>query len=93
MLVLLVVAGMAILAFLLTRLFEGSGETALLVWISGCSLSLALPLLAVILAVRTFRGIASPLGDVTAAEATTSRKSSRFQQLRTPRDICTDRAD
>jgi len=37
------------------------------VWIGGCGLSLALPLLAVGLAVRTFRGVATPLADVMAA--------------------------
>ncbi len=67
LLALLFVGGLAILAFLLTRLFDGGGETAVLVWIGGCSLSLALPIVAIILAGRTFRGIASPLGDMTAA--------------------------
>jgi signal transduction histidine kinase len=64
---LLVVGGMAVLAFLMTRLFGGNGHTALLVWLGGCGLSLALPLLAVILAVRAFRGIATPLAGVMAA--------------------------
>jgi signal transduction histidine kinase len=63
----LVVGGMAVLAFLVTRLFGGNGQTALLVWFSGCGLSLALPLLAVVLAVRAFRGIATPLAGVMAA--------------------------
>ena len=65
--VLLVLGGMAALAFLLTRLFGGDGQTAVLVWIGGCGLSLALPLLAAGLAVRVFRGIATPLADVMAA--------------------------
>jgi two-component system sensor histidine kinase BaeS len=64
---LLVVGGMAVLAFLMTRFFGGNGQTALLVWIGGCGLSLALPLLAVVLAVRAFRGIATPLAGVMAA--------------------------
>lgn len=58
---------MATLAFLLSRLFGGDGHTALLVWIGGIGLSLALPLLAVGLAVRAFRDIATPLADVMAA--------------------------
>ena len=58
---------MAALAFLLSRLFGGGGQTAVLVWIGGCGLSLAMPLLAVGLAVRAFRGIATPLADVMAA--------------------------
>lgn len=65
--VLLVLGGMATLAFLLSQLFGGNGHTALLVWIGGIGLSLALPLLAVGLAVRAFRDIATPLADVMAA--------------------------
>jgi two-component system sensor histidine kinase BaeS len=63
----LVLGGMGALAFLLTRLFGGNGQAALLVWIGGCGLSLALPLLAAGLAVRAFQGIATPLADVMAA--------------------------
>ena len=58
---------MAALAFLFARLFGGGGRAAVLVWFGGCGLSLALPLLAVGLAVRAFRGIATPLADVMAA--------------------------
>lgn len=64
---LLVLGGMAILAFLLTRLLEGNEQTAMLVWWGGCSLALALPLFAAGLAVRAFRGIATPLARVMEA--------------------------
>ncbi len=64
---LLVLGGMAALAFLLTRPFGGDGQTAVLVWVGGCGLSLALPLLAAVLAMRAFRDIATPLADVMAA--------------------------
>ena len=67
---LLIVGSMAVLAFLLTRFFGGNGQTAILVWAGGCGLSLALPLLAVGLAIRAFRGIASPLANVMAAADT-----------------------
>ncbi len=40
---------------------------AVLVWVGGCGLSLALPLLAGVLAMRAFRGVATPLADVMAA--------------------------
>jgi len=61
---------MTAFAFLLSRLFEGGGRMAALVWIGGCGLSLALPLLAGIIAMRAFRDIATPLADVmTAADA------------------------
>ena len=66
---LLVLGGMAALAFLLTRLFGGDGQTAKFVWLGGCGLSLVLPLLAVMLATRAFQGIATPLADVMAAAA------------------------
>jgi two-component system sensor histidine kinase BaeS len=65
--VLLVLGGMAALAFLLTQLFGGDVQIALLVWFGGCGLALALPLLAAGLAVRAFRGIATPLADVMAS--------------------------
>ena len=65
--VLLVLGGMAALAYMLTQLFGGTGQTAVLVWAGGCGLSLALPLLAGALALRVFRGVATPLADVMAA--------------------------
>jgi two-component system OmpR family sensor kinase/two-component system sensor histidine kinase BaeS len=58
---------MAALAYLLTRLFGGDGQAAVLVWIGGCGLALALPLAATAIATRAFRGIATPLADVMAA--------------------------
>jgi two-component system sensor histidine kinase BaeS len=64
---LFVVGGIAALAFVFTRLFAGDMQTAVLVWVTGCSLSVALPLLAVGLAVWAFSGIARPLADVVAA--------------------------
>ena len=65
--VLLVVGGMALLAWLLNRWFGGDQQTAALVWLGGCSLALALPVLAIVLASRAFRGIAAPLADVMEA--------------------------
>jgi len=65
--VLLFVAGMGGLAFVLTRLFGGSGQTALLVWLAGCGLAVVLPVLAGVVAMRTFGGIADPLARVMAA--------------------------
>jgi signal transduction histidine kinase len=64
---LLVLGGMAALAFLFSRLLGGDGQTAVLVWVTGCGLALALPLLAAAVAVRAFRGIATPLADVMGA--------------------------
>jgi two-component system sensor histidine kinase BaeS len=64
---LLAIGGMAALAFVFTRLFAGDMQTAVMVWISGCSLSVALPVLAIALAVWAFSGIARPLADVVAA--------------------------
>ena len=65
--VLLFVGGTAAAAFIITRLFGGSGQTAILVWVLGLSLTLALPVMAITLAMRAFRRIASPLADIMAA--------------------------
>ena len=65
--VLLVLGGMAVLALLLTRAAGGSDEIALFVWVGGCGLALALPILALTIAGRAYRGIATPLADVMAA--------------------------
>lgn len=88
---LLVAGGMAVLAFHLTQFFGGNGEMARLVWVSGCGLALAFPLVALALAARAFRSYAIPLADVmTAADAVadgdlsvrvTQRGSREFQQL------------
>jgi signal transduction histidine kinase len=64
---LLVLGGMAALAFLLSHLFGGDGHTARLVWMAGVSLALSLPLLAAAVARRAFQRVASPLADVMAA--------------------------
>ena len=64
---LLFLAGMAGLAFLLTRLFGGDGQATLLVWLLSCGLALALPLLAGAIAIRSFRGMVDPLAQVMAA--------------------------
>jgi signal transduction histidine kinase len=65
--VLLFFGGLAIAAYLLSRFFGGDGQTAVLVWILGCGLAVALPLIALALAARAFRGIATPLAGVMAA--------------------------
>ena len=68
--VLLVLGGMAALAFVLARAFGGDGQTAALVWVGGIVLALGLPFLAITFAVEAFKDIAVPLADLmTAAEA------------------------
>jgi two-component system OmpR family sensor kinase/two-component system sensor histidine kinase BaeS len=64
---LLVVGGMAALAFLFVRLLGGHGRVAVLVWIAGIGFALALPTLAAKMAMEAFRGIATPLADVMSA--------------------------
>ena len=64
---LFVLGGMAALAFLITRLAGGSGPTAVLVWAGGLVLTLALPVLGIMLGIRAFRSIAVPLADVMGA--------------------------
>ena len=69
-LVMLVAGGMTIMALLITRQLGGSRETAILVWFGGCGLALALPILAGLLAFRTFRSVANPLAAImNAADA------------------------
>ncbi len=65
--ILLFLGGLAAAAFLLTRLFGGDGQMAVLVWIVGCGLALALPLLAIGLLMRVFRRYATPLAGVMEA--------------------------
>ena len=65
--VLLVLGGMAALAFLFSRLFGGDGHTAALVWIGGIGLALAMPVLAGLVARRAVQDIATPLASVMAA--------------------------
>jgi len=64
---LILLLGLGGLAYLLTRLFGGGGQTAAAVWLAGCGLALALPILAGALAVRSFRIIADPRAQVMAA--------------------------
>lgn len=68
--VLLVLGGMAAVAYVLTRLVGGGGRMAVLVWGTGCGLAMAMPLVAGLIALWAFRGIATPIADVmTAADA------------------------
>lgn len=61
---LLMCGGLTGLAFLLARWFGGNGHA---VWLVGIVLALVVPLTAGIVAVWTFRGIATPLSDVMQA--------------------------
>lgn len=67
---LLLLGGMAVFAYLLSQWFGGGRGTAVLVWIGGISLALALPMLAARLALGAYRRIAMPLaGVMDAADA------------------------
>lgn len=66
MMALLVLGGMAGLAFLLTLFYGGDGHTTLLVWLGGVGLALGLPLLAALVGLRTVRGFVLPLTDILA---------------------------
>ena len=59
--------GMAGLAFLLTNLFGGTGQATALVWVLGCGMSVAFPLLVGLIAMRSFRSMFDPLAKVMAA--------------------------
>lgn len=91
--VLLLITGgwVAGLAYVFTRLFGGGGPSTWLVWGGGMGLVLALPIVALTLAARVFRGYALPLAElIDAAEAVaggdfearvTTRGSRDFQRL------------
>lgn len=63
----LVAGGMATLAFVFTHLFDGSGQTTLLVWLGGLVLAIVLPLMALGLGLNAVRSVALPLTDIVAA--------------------------
>jgi len=70
LMVILALGGMAVSYFFLSQLFDEGGNRAALAWFLGCGLSMTLPLLAGVVAVGVFRGIATPIADVmTAADA------------------------
>ncbi|MCB0183115.1 MAG: HAMP domain-containing histidine kinase, partial [Caldilineaceae bacterium] len=88
---LLVAGGMAIFAYHITTYLGGTDHVAGVVWLSGCGLALAFPLLAVAIVSRVVRSYALPLADVmTAADQVANgdlavrleeRGSREFQQL------------
>ena len=68
--ILLILIGMAGLAYLFTRLMNGGGQVAVAVWLAGCGLAVAFPLLAVVIGIRSFASFANPLARLmTAADA------------------------
>lgn len=71
LIVVLVLGGMAAFVLLIAQLSDtGGGRLASIIWITGCGLSLLLPLLAIGVAIGVFRGITTPIADViSTAEA------------------------
>jgi two-component system OmpR family sensor kinase/two-component system sensor histidine kinase BaeS len=67
LMVILVLGGMAAFAFFLSNWLDGGGRLAAMVWVVGCGLSLALPLLAGAVALSVFRGVATPIADIMSA--------------------------
>lgn len=88
---LLIGGGMAVTAFVVTRLAGGNGSTAVLTWIVGLGMAFGIPLLALALGARVFRSYALPLADLMdAAESVAAgnlevqvreRGSPDFQRL------------
>jgi two-component system OmpR family sensor kinase/two-component system sensor histidine kinase BaeS len=58
---------MAGLAFVLTNLFGGGSQATALVWVLGCGIALAFPLLVGFFTIRSFRNMFDPLAKVMAA--------------------------
>lgn len=67
LMLLLVTGGMAMLAYHITNFMGGTHQTFGLVWLGGCGLALAFPLLALTIMARVFRSYALPLADVMTA--------------------------
>jgi|GEM_PF-194451 len=63
----LVIGGLGILGYTLTRFLGSSAQSAVLMGSIGCILSLALPILGAAIAVNASRGIVRPIGEVMAA--------------------------
>jgi two-component system OmpR family sensor kinase/two-component system sensor histidine kinase BaeS len=61
---LLFLVGMGGLAFALTRWFGGGGQVTGLVWIVGIGVAIAFPILAGVIAMRSFAGFANPVARV-----------------------------
>ena len=59
--------GMAGLAYILTSLFGGNAQATVLVWVIGCGMALAFPILVILIARRSFRSVVDPLARVMAA--------------------------
>ena len=69
---LLVFGGMAAVNFLFSHFFGDHGQTAAFVWLALCGLVFVIPMLALGVGMRIYRGIAAPLASVmAAAEAVT----------------------
>ncbi len=79
LMLMLLLGGMAALAALITRLAGGDGQVALLVWVGGCGLALALPMLALALGARVFRSYALPLADIMEAADAVAAGDLRVQ--------------
>jgi len=70
LLVVFFLLGMAGLAYVLTNLFGGGGQATALVWVLGCGMAVAFPLLIGLIAMRSFRSMFDPLAKVMAAADT-----------------------
>lgn len=64
---LLITAGIALLAFMFTHLMNGGVGVAVLTWIGTCSVALILPIIALTMIARVSHNITWPLADVMAA--------------------------
>jgi two-component system sensor histidine kinase BaeS len=67
LILLLTLGGMGIMAYLVNHWFGGNGHTTVIVWFGGCGLAFGLPIMGVVLAIRTFRRVTTPLANVMAA--------------------------
>ena len=70
LIIILFLGGVGTFLFLLSRFLDTTANITTLVWLFGCSLSLALPIMAIVVARMVFHGIATPISDImTVTEA------------------------
>lgn len=67
LILLLTLGGMGVLAALVNHWVGGNQHTTVIVWLGGCGLAFGLPLMGIVLAIRTFRRVTTPLANVMAA--------------------------
>ena len=79
LIIILVLAGLGAFTYLLSRLINTGGRITVMMWVFGCSFSIALPLLAAFVARAIFHGVATPIADIMTATEEVSQGNFEVQ--------------